>query len=138
MFFGNNNDRDRFDFPKGKGPFEKVLAFLGDPGQRRHAVRRRAHRGPGEGQHVLRRGRQGQGGHRVRHGRHGAPEPTSGSTGFNAERERVGVRVYSVYIGGAYDYYGEGANTLLSRFSDAVITVKDLNPESAQKIFASI
>jgi uncharacterized protein with von Willebrand factor type A (vWA) domain len=137
MFFGNNNDRNHFDFPKGKGPWEKIEAFLSVvanggtqfDGVLTEALQKAqtAFDGDAKGKADIVFVTDGQ-----------AHLTDEWIDSFNAEKARVGVRVFSVYIGGAYDYYGEGANTLLSRFSDAVITVKDLNPESAQKIFASI
>ena len=58
---------------------------------------------------------------------------------FNAERERVGVRLYSVYIGGAYDMrYNGGPVGLLEKISDVVIPVADLKPESVKQIFERV
>lgn len=137
MFFGANNDRNHFDFPKGKGPWEKIEAFLSvaaNGGTQFDGVltealakAQSAFDGDAKGKADIVFITDGQ-----------AHLTDEWIDNFNAERHRVGVRVYSVYIGGAYDYYGEAPNNLLARFSDAVVTVKDLNPESAQKIFASI
>lgn len=138
MFFGNNNDRNRFEFPKGKAPWEKIEAFLSvdaNGGTQFDGVLDEALRRASDDHDQLSRGKadivfitDGQ-----------SRLSDEWIEKFNKERERVGVRVYSIYIGGAYDYYGSGDPTgLLSRFSDAVIPVKDLNPESVKKVFESI
>lgn len=138
MFFGNNNDRNRFEFPKGKGPWEKIEAFLSvaaNGGTQFDGVLTEALSraqtafdadGKGKADIVF-----------ITDGQSYLDEEWIEK--FNAERKRVGVRVYSVYIGGAYDYYGgDDANSLLNKISDTVITVKDLNPEAVEKIFASV
>jgi len=138
MFFGSNNDRNRFEFPKGKGPFEKVLTFLGVQanggtqfdGVLTEALERASTCFDGEGK-----------------GKADIVFVTDGYANlhdswieqFNAERERVGVRVYSVYIGGAYDMNrNSGPVGLLNKISDIVIPVSDLRPESAQAIFQKV
>jgi uncharacterized protein with von Willebrand factor type A (vWA) domain len=138
IFFGFNNDRERFDFPQGKGPFEKVLTFLSvDPnggtafdGVLTEGLDKASNSFDGESK-----------------GKADIVFITDGMAnlsdewidGFNAERERVGVRVYSVYIGGAYDMSGNrGPAALLGRISDAVIPVKDLRPEAAELIFQKV
>lgn len=58
---------------------------------------------------------------------------------FVEEKERVGVRIFSVYVSGAYDQrYSEGPMGLLRKFSDHVINVNDLRPESVGDIFQKI
>jgi uncharacterized protein with von Willebrand factor type A (vWA) domain len=138
MFFGSNRDRNRFDFPKGKGPFEKVMTFLSVDanggtefdGVLTEALEKASKSFDGEGK-----------------GKADIVFITDGQSylsdewieAFNKERERVGVRVYSVYIGGAYDMRGAGGPaSLLERVSDVVIPVSDLRPEAAQKIFERV
>lgn len=138
MFFGNNNDRERFDFPEGKGPFEKVLAFLGtqaNGGTQFDGVLTEA----------LERATktfdaQGKGKADIVFITDGMAHLDEGwIKKFNAERERCGVRLYSVYIGGAVDMsYNTGPTGLLNQISDVVIPVKDLKPEAVKAIFEKV
>jgi uncharacterized protein with von Willebrand factor type A (vWA) domain len=138
MFFGNNNDRERFDFPEGKGPFDKVLAFLGTvanggtqfDGVLTEALEKASKSFNDEGK-----------------GKADIVFITDGMAhldedwikNFNAERERVGVRVYSVYIGGSYDYgHTGGPLGLLEKISDACIPVAELNPQSVKQVFERV
>lgn len=138
MFFGNNNDRERFDFPKGKGPFDKVLAFLGTQanggtqfdGVLTEALEKASKSFDGDGK-----------------GKADIVFVTDGMSHldeswikqFNEERNRVGVRVYSVYIGGSYDYgHTGGPLGLLEKISDATIPVTELKPESVEAIFQKV
>ena len=138
MFFGANNDRERFDFPEGKGPFDKVLAFLGTQanggtqfdGVLTEALEKATKSFDSEGK-----------------GKADVCFITDGESyledqwieKFNKERERAGVRLYSVYIGGAYDTrYSEGPLKLLEKISDATIPVRELKPESVQEIFQKV
>lgn len=138
MFFGNNNDRERFNFPEGKGPFDKVLAFLGTvanggtqfDGVLTEALEKASKSfddsGKGKADIVF-----------LTDGMAHLDEDWIKQ--FNAERERVGVRVYSVYIGGAYDTrYSEGPLGLLNKISDAAIPVAELNPQSVKHIFEKV
>lgn len=138
MFFGNNNDRERFDFPEGKGPFEKVLAFLGTQanggtqfdGVLTEALEKASKSfdkdGKGKADIVF-----------ITDGM--AHLDDAWIDNFNKERERVGVRVYSVYIGGAYDMRRSGGPVgLLEKLSDAVIPVADLKPEAVKTIFEKV
>ena len=138
MFFGSNNDRNRFDFPKGTGPFEKVLAFLAciaNGGTQFDGVLTEALEkastmfdatGKGKADIVF-----------ITDGL--AHLSDEWINGFNAERERIGVRVYSVYIGGASDMTGAtGPQGILGRVSDVVIPIKELKPESVRKIFEKV
>lgn len=138
LFFGNNNDRVRFDFPNGSAPFEKVLTFLGTvanggtqfDGVLTEALDKasNAFDGDGKGKADIVFLTDGM-----------AHLDDSWIEGFNKERERVGVRVYSVYIGGAYDMrYNGGPVGLLEKLSDAVIPVSDLKPEAVKDIFAKV
>jgi uncharacterized protein with von Willebrand factor type A (vWA) domain len=138
MFFGANNDRERFDFPGGKGPFDKVLAFLGTQanggtqfdGVLTEALEKASRSFDGEGK-----------------GKADIVFITDGCANleeqwikdFNAERNRVGVRMYSVYIGGSYDYGRSGGPLgLLEKISDACIPVTELKPESVEKVFQKV
>lgn len=138
MFFGANNDRERFDFPGGKGPFDKVLAFLGTQanggtqfdGVLTEALEKASKSFDGDGK-----------------GKADIVFITDGCAhledqwikDFNAERNRVGVRMYSVYIGGSYDYGGSaGPLGLLEKISDACIPVTELKPEAVEKVFQKV
>lgn len=138
MFFGNNNDRERFNFPQGKGPFDKVLAFLGTQanggtqfdGVLTEALEKASKSFDGDGK-----------------GKADIVFITDGMAhldeqwieNFNRERERVGVRVYSVYIGGSYDYgHSGGPLGLLEKISDACIPVTELNPQSVKQVFEKV
>jgi uncharacterized protein with von Willebrand factor type A (vWA) domain len=138
MFFGANNDRERFDFPQGKGPFDKVLAFLGTQanggtqfdGVLEEALQKASKSFDGEGK-----------------GKADIVFITDGMAhldekwikDFNAERNRVGVRVYSVYIGGSYDYgHTGGPLGLLESISDATIPVTELKPEAVEAVFQKV
>lgn len=138
MFFGTNNDRTRFDFPEGKGPFEKVLSFLGAQanggtefdGVLTEALEKASKQfdtdGKGKADIVF-----------VTDGM--ARLTDEWIAKFKAEKERVGVRLYSVYIGGARDMSGKaGPVGLLNKFSDAVIPVAELKPESVKHIFEKV
>jgi uncharacterized protein with von Willebrand factor type A (vWA) domain len=138
VFFGNNEDRNRFEFPKGKGPFEKVLTFLSciaDGGTQFDGVLTEAldkatnafdGEGRGKADIVF-----------VTDGR--ARLSDEWIAGFNAEKARVGVRLFSVYIGGARDMVRQdGPLALLARISDVTIPVAELRPESAKQIFAQV
>lgn len=138
MFFGTNRQRERFEFPKGKAPFDKILAFLGvkaDGGTEFDGVlteglKRASEQFDGEGK-----------------GKADIVFITDGRANlssdwiakFNAERQRIGVRVYSVYIGGAYDTRGkEGPLGLLQQISDATIPVKELRPSAVETVFQRV
>lgn len=138
MFFGNNNDRERFDFPGGKGPFDKVLAFLGTQanggtqfdGVLTEALEKasKSFDGEGKGKADIVFVTDGM-----------AHLDDSWIAGFNKEKERTGVRCYSIYIGGSYDYgHTGGPLGLLERISDAVIPVNELKPEAAAKVFERV
>lgn len=138
MFFGSNNDRNRFDFPGGESEFEKVMTFLSVQanggtefdGVLTEALQKASQSFDGEakGKADIVFVTDGQA--------HLSPEWIKG---FNAERERVGVRVYSVYIGGARDMrYNGGPLALLEQISDVTIPVSELRPESAKAIFERV
>ena len=137
IFFGADNDRHHFDFPKGQGPFEKVIAFLSvaaDGGTQfagvlTDALAKASTAFDGEAR-----------------GKADIVFLTDGLanltdewiTGYNAERARVGVRQYSVFITGAPDTNGQSPASILDRISDVVIPVRDLQPESVREIFAKV
>lgn len=138
MFFGNDNDRERFDFPKGKAPFEKVLAFLSCranggtqfAGVLSEALARATTAFDGEAR-----------------GKADIIFVTDGMAHldatwieqFNAERERTGVRMYSIYIGGARDMrYSGGPVGLLESISNVVIPVLDLTGDSVREVFQNV
>lgn len=138
MFFGNNRDRVRFEFPKGKAPFEKILTFLGTvanggtqfDGVLTEALDRAVNQFDGEGKEKA-----------------DIVFITDGSANlsdqwiaeFNAERNRVGVRLYSVYIGGAHDMRKqEGPLALLEKVSDACIPVSELRPDEIKTVFERV
>lgn len=138
MFFGSNGDRERFNFPQGKGPFEKVMSFLGTvanggtqfDGVLTEALEKASKSfdqdGKGKADIVF-----------ITDGM--AHLDDDWIAKYNAERERTGVRQYSVYIGGAYDMgRATGPQGLLTKISDAVISVSELKPESARKIFEKV
>jgi uncharacterized protein with von Willebrand factor type A (vWA) domain len=138
MFFGNNNDRERFDFPQGKGPFDKVLAFLGTQAnggtqfdgvlEEALAKASKSFDGDGKGKADIVFITDGM-----------AHLDDSWIKKFNDERARVGVRVYSVYIGGSYDYgHTGGPLGLLEKISDATIPVTELKPEAVEKVFQKV
>lgn len=137
MFFGSNNDRERFDFPKGKGEFEKILAFLscdanggtefdGVLTEALERAEKSFDSGRGKADIVF-----------VTDGQAYLSEEWIKD--FNETRERIGVRVYSVYIGGARDmYYQNGPAALLQQISDVVIPVSELRPEAVTSIFERV
>jgi uncharacterized protein with von Willebrand factor type A (vWA) domain len=138
MFFGNNNDRNRFDFPQGKGPFEKVMTFLS-------CIANGGTEFDGVLTEALEKASKmfdatGKGKADIVFITDGLAHLTDEwITQFNAERERVGVRVYSVYIGGAYDMSNRtGPTGILGRISDVVIPIKELKPESVRHIFEKV
>lgn len=138
IFFGNNNDRHRFHFPKGKGPFEKVLAFLSvvaDGGTQFEGVLTEALQGAGGAFDA-----EGKGKADICFITDGAAHLSDEwIAGFNAERERIGVRVVSVFVGGARDMDRKSTPlALLHKISDVVVPVTDLVPQAAEKIFARV
>lgn len=139
MLFGTNRQRHRFEFPKGTGPFEEVLRFLSSEA-----------RGGTEFDGVLNEALSRV----VKQDEEGAEKAdivfiTDGQAylseewlkQFNDERERVGCRVFSVYIGGARDMWDTrhgGPTQLLDKFSDVVIPVSELRTDSVRDVFAQV
>lgn len=138
MFFGKNNDRNRFSFPQGKGPIEKVLEFLSvdaDGGTEFDGVLTEA----------LDRASKAYDGQDL--SKADILFVTDGNAkltdewidNFNAERNRIGVRVFSVYINGGNDMAGKtGPEKLLAQISDLVIPVKELTPAAVSDVFARV
>jgi uncharacterized protein with von Willebrand factor type A (vWA) domain len=138
MFFGNNNDRNRFDFPQGKGPFEKVLAFLSVAANGGTAF-------DGVLTEALDKASKSFDGADLSKAdivfiTDGAAQLSEQwIAGFNTERERIGVRVYSIYINGGSDMAGRsGPEALLNKISDIVIPVKELTPGAVTDVFARV
>ena len=130
--------RASHQFPGGKGDFEKVLAFLSVDanggtqfdGVLTEALERAEKCFTGESK-----------------GKADIVFITDGQSyldeewieDFNRRRKEIGVRIYSVYIGGAWDMtYENGPVSLLQRISDIVIPVSDLRPEAVTDIFARV
>lgn len=138
MFFGNNNDRVRFEFPKGQAPFEKVLTFLGTvanggtefDGVLSEALEKATTYFDGEGKDkadilFITDGQANLGDGWIKE--------------YNAERERVGVRLYSVFIGGAHDMrHKEGPLERLEKISDACIPVSELTGAAVKEVFERV
>lgn len=135
-FFGTNDDRHRFDFPKGETDFDKVLEFL-----------QSAANGGTQFDGVLGEALQ----RCEEYGERGAEKAdivfiTDGQArltdewvkDFNERREEHAIRVFSVFIGGARDYHGAAPVKLLESFSDIVIPVSDLRDDSAADIFKMV
>ena len=138
IFFGTNSQRQHFDFPKGKGPIERVLAFLAvkaNGGTQFDGVLT-------EALEVVSTAFDGAGKDKadivfVTDGLAALDERWISP--FNTERQRVGVRVFSVYIGGAGDMAGQtGPLGLLNKISDVTIPVSHLRPDEAKDIFARV
>lgn len=139
IYFETNRHRERFDFPKGKGPFEKVMAFLGisaGGGTEFDGVLTEA---LGKAKTFF----EGK----PEHGKSDIVFITDGQAfldqgwidRFNEERREAGVRVFSIYIS-AYDSSRGPAMTLLNSFSDVAIPVKQLevNDDTTSTLFAQI
>lgn len=138
MFFGANNDRERFEFPGGKGPFDKVLAFLGtqaNGGTQFDGVLTEALERAVKSFDDDERGKSD-----IVFITDGCAHlEDSWIEGFNSERKRAGVRMFSVYIGGSYDYgHTGGPLGLLEKISDGVIPVSELKPEAVKAVFEKV
>jgi uncharacterized protein with von Willebrand factor type A (vWA) domain len=139
IYFETNRHRERFDFPKGKGPFEKVMAFLGisaGGGTEFDGVLTEA----------LTKAKDFFAG-RPEHGKSDIVFITDGEAylnqdwidKFNEERKEAGVRVFSIYIS-AYDSSRSGAMRLLQSFSDTAIPVRalEVNDDTTSELFSTI
>jgi uncharacterized protein with von Willebrand factor type A (vWA) domain len=139
IYFETNRHRERFDFPKGKGPFEKVMAFLGisaGGGTEFDGVLTEA----------LTKAKDFFAG-TPEHGKSDIVFITDGEAhlnpewieSFNKDRKEAGVRVFSIYIS-AYDSSRSGAMRLLESFSDVAIPVKalEVNDDTTAQLFATI
>lgn len=135
-FFGNNHDRHRFDFPKGANDVSKVLEFLSavaNGGTQFDGVLTEA---------VDRCVEYGQRGHEkadivfITDGQANLSEEWIED--YNAKREEHSIRQFSVFIGGAHDYYGSAPVEFLRKFSDHVISANELTEAAAEKIFSHV
>jgi uncharacterized protein with von Willebrand factor type A (vWA) domain len=138
IFFGNNNDRNRFDFPKGKGPFEKVLAFLSveaNGGTQFDGVLTEALEKASKAHDDADLSKAD-----IVHITDGnANLSDEWITNFNAERERIGVRMFSIFVNGGSDMAGRtGPEALLAKISDLVVPVKELTPAAVTDVFARV
>lgn len=139
IYFETNRHRERFDFPKGRGPFEKVMAFLGISagggtefdGVLTEALSKAVTFFEGKPEH----------------GKSDIVFITDGEAHlnaewiekFNAERREAGVRCFGIYIS-AYDSSRGPAMRLLESFCDVAIPVKalEVNDETTDTLFAQI
>jgi len=148
IFFGSHrysndtgeyeDDLDRFSFPKGRAPFEKVLEFMScepnggtdfKPVLTESLARiRDAHDASGLRNADIIFITDGQ-----------AHLDEEWLKGFNEEKARIGARVFGIFVGGARDYYGgSSATATLESFSDAVIAVSELTPAAVKDVFAAV
>lgn len=138
IYFETNRHRERFDFPKGKSDFEKVLKFLSvsaGGGTEFDGVLTEA---LGKCQKMFDEEAKGKA---------DIVFITDGEAyldaewikKFVAERDRIGVRVFGIYIS-AYDSTRSSACKLLEQFCQIVIPVKALavNDEAAATIFSQV
>lgn len=138
IYFESNRHRERFDFPEGKGEFEKVLAFLSVSaagGTEFDGVLTEA---LAKAQNMFDEKRQGKA---------DIVFITDGEAfldegwinNFVTERDRVGCRIFGVYIS-AYDSSRSSAVKLLEKFCQQVIPVKalEVNDDAAATIFAQV
>jgi len=138
IYFETNRHRERFDFPKGKSDFEKVLKFLSVSAG-----------GGTEFDGVLTEalGKCSTMYDEKAQGKADIVFITDGEAyldaewikKFVAERDRIGVRVFGIYIS-AYDSTRSSACKLLESFCQIVIPVKALavNDEAAATIFSQV
>lgn len=138
LFFGTNDDRHRFSFPSGAADFKKVLEFLSCQanggtefdGVLEEALARVTDQyGDGLEKADIVFITDGQ-----------ARLSEDWLRDFNQEKERVGCRVFGVYIGGARDMYGagRGPTQVLEQFSDHVIPVAELRTDAVGDIFSQV
>lgn len=139
MFFGANRDRHRFEFPKGAANFERVMEFLscqanggtefdGVLEEALARVTQQHEQGLEKADIVF-----------ITDGQAYLDEEWLRK--FNEEKERVGCRVFGIYIGGAYDAMGGrfgGPTQVLEQFSDLVIPVSELRTDSVREVFAQV
>lgn len=141
MYFGSNRDRRRYDFPKQEVNIERVLDFLSvtaGGGTEFDGVLTEA----------LAKARD-----QFDQGGKSAADIVFITDGlahlsddwikrFNEEKDRIGCRVFSIYIGGAYDQYegNSGPVGFLQKFSNVVIPVSDLSivNEATATLFSTV
>jgi Mg-chelatase subunit ChlD len=138
IYFETNRHRERFDFPKGQADFEKVLKFLSVSagggtefdGVLTEALAKAANmfdeKQQGKADIVF-----------ITDGE--AYLDKAWIDKFKEERDRIGCRVFGIYIS-AYDSTRSGAMKLLESFCQIAIPVKALavNDEAAATIFSQV
>jgi len=138
LFFGNNSDRHRFNFPSGQADFNKVLEFLSAQanggtqfdGVLEEALDRVAEQhqdGLSKADIVF-----------ITDGQANLADEWLQQ--FNERKTEVGCRLFGVYIGGASDMYGSGRGPtrVLEQFSDLVIPVSELRTDAVADIFSQV
>lgn len=131
IFFGSNHDRTRFEFPKGTGPLNDILAFIGTQagggtqfdGVLTECLERAS--GDLEKADVV----------FITDG--AAHLSDEWIADYNAKRKAANVRQFSVFIGGAYDN-AHSPVRLLERISDGVVSVSELTPQAMSSVFQSV
>lgn len=131
LFFGSNHDRVRFVFPKGVGPIDQVLKFIGtvaDGGTQFDGVLTEAlEKASGDLERAD-----------IVFITDGASHLTDEwIADYNTRRKAANVRLFSVYIGGAYDTRHSPVN-LLEKFSDGVVAINELTPQAMSRVFQSV
>ena len=132
IFFSSSGDMNHFDFPKGIGSAEQVLRFcsvapsggteFSQPldAALAHATEAFDAEDQTRGDVVM-----------ISDGESYLSDAWIAK--FNEERDRIGVRVHSISIGA-----DRSAVELLNKFSDDVISVQDLTPDSIGSVFAKL
>lgn len=138
MYFETNRHRERFDFPMGQGPFEKVLSFLAVSagggtefdGVLTEALQRCETMFESEGK-----------------GKADIVFITDGEAyldqawidKFVKRRDEIGARIFGIYIS-AYDSSRGSATRLLEKFCQVVVPVKalEVNDEASDLLFSSL
>jgi len=138
IYFGTNRNRERFDFPKGKGPFEKVMAFLSITAQwgtefdgvLTESLNKcqTMFDGEGKGKADIVFITDGQ-----------ARLDQNWIDQFVSERDRIGARIFGIYIS-AYDSIASSALQLMEKFCTVVIPVKalEVNDDAAATVFSQV
>jgi len=138
MYFETNRHRERFDFPMGQGPFEKVLSFLAVSagggtefdGVLTEALQRCETMFESEGK-----------------GKADIVFITDGEAyldqawidKFVKRRDEIGARIFGIYIS-AYDSSRGSATRLLEKFCQVVVPVKalEVNDDASDLLFSSL
>lgn len=138
MYFETNRHRERFEFPQGQGPFEKVLTFLSVSagggtefdGVLDEAIQRCETMFENEGK-----------------GKADIVFITDGEAylddgwieRFNEKRDKIGARVFGIYIS-AYDSSRGSATRLLEKVCQTVVPVKalEVNDDASDILFSTL